>query len=83
MELVKCRTIDLHSRTRRSSWRLWSPERRQAPDHTGFYSLADDYPAFTTAITHQRDPIYLTTVVGAPHGRWLMGKATERASFSR
>jgi 4-hydroxy-3-polyprenylbenzoate decarboxylase len=49
-------------------------------DHTGFYSLADLYPRLhVTAITHRRDPIYPTTVVGKPPQEdfWL-GKATER-----
>lgn len=49
-------------------------------DHTGFYSLADLYPRLhITAITHRRNPIYPTTVVGKPiqEDFWL-GKATER-----
>ncbi|MDD5723133.1 MAG: menaquinone biosynthesis decarboxylase [Syntrophales bacterium] len=43
--------------------------RREGPfgDHTGYYSLEDDYPVFhVTAITHRKDPIYSTTVVGRP-----------------
>jgi 4-hydroxy-3-polyprenylbenzoate decarboxylase len=43
--------------------------RREGPfgDHTGFYSLADDYPVFhLTCITHRRQPIYHTTIVGRP-----------------
>lgn len=49
-------------------------------DHTGFYSLADRYPAFhVTAITHGRDPIYPTTIVGKPPQEdYYLGKATER-----
>jgi 4-hydroxy-3-polyprenylbenzoate decarboxylase len=36
-------------------------------DHTGFYSLADDYPVFhVECITHRKDPIYHTTLVGRP-----------------
>jgi len=49
-------------------------------DHTGFYSLADLYPRLhVTAITHRRNPIYPTTIVGKPPQEdfWL-GKATER-----
>lgn len=49
-------------------------------DHTGFYSLADYYPRFhVTAITHRRQPLYPTTIVGKPpmEDYWL-GKATER-----
>ena len=56
--------------------------RREGPfgDHTGVYSLADDYPVFhITCLTRRRDPIYWTTVVGRPpmEDYWL-GKATER-----
>jgi len=45
------------------------PLRREGPfgDHTGYYSLADDYPAFhLTAITHRRDAVYPATIVGMP-----------------
>jgi 4-hydroxy-3-polyprenylbenzoate decarboxylase len=36
-------------------------------DHTGYYSLADLYPAFhLTAITHRRDAVYPATIVGMP-----------------
>jgi 4-hydroxy-3-polyprenylbenzoate decarboxylase len=55
---------------------------REGPfgDHTGFYSLADDYPEFrVTAITHRRDPVYPTTIVGKPPQEdYYLGKATER-----
>ncbi|MFQ5461748.1 MAG: menaquinone biosynthesis decarboxylase [Phycisphaerae bacterium] len=49
-------------------------------DHTGFYSLADRYPALTvTAITHRQDPIFPATIVGAPPQEdYYLGKATER-----
>jgi len=49
-------------------------------DHTGYYSLADDYPVMhLTAMTHRREPIYPTTVVGKPPMEdYWMGKATER-----
>ena len=49
-------------------------------DHTGFYSLADYYPIFhVTCITHRKNAIYPTTIVGIPpqEDKWL-GKATER-----
>lgn len=49
-------------------------------DHTGFYSLADYYPRFhITCITHRKNPIYPSTIVGIPpqEDAWL-GKATER-----
>lgn len=49
-------------------------------DHTGFYTLRDEYPAIhVTAITSRKDPIYLTTIVGQPPKEDLfLGKATER-----
>lgn len=49
-------------------------------DHTGFYSLADYYPVFhVTCITHRKDAVYPTTIVGIPpqEDKWI-GKATER-----
>ncbi len=58
------------------------PFHREGPfgDHTGFYSLADDFPAFhVTAITTRKDPIYATTVVGVPPQEdGAIGRATER-----
>jgi 4-hydroxy-3-polyprenylbenzoate decarboxylase len=58
------------------------PMRREGPfgDHTGFYSLADDYPVFhVTAITHRNNPIYPTTIVGRPPMEDVfLGKTTER-----
>lgn len=58
------------------------PLRCEGPfgDHTGFYSLADDYPVFhVTCITHRKDPIYPTTIVGRPPMEDVyLGKATER-----
>ncbi|MGD9690965.1 MAG: UbiD family decarboxylase [Phycisphaerales bacterium] len=49
-------------------------------DHTGFYSMPDRYPLLeVTAITHRRDPVYPTTVVGLPPQEdYFLGKATER-----
>ncbi len=36
-------------------------------DHTGYYSLADEYPVFhVTAITHRSNALYSATVVGRP-----------------
>ena len=49
-------------------------------DHTGYYSLADDYPVLkVTAITHRRNAIYPCTIVGPPpmEDRYI-GLATER-----
>lgn len=49
-------------------------------DHTGFYSLADWYPAFhITCISHSKNAVYPATIVGIPpmEDAWL-AKATER-----
>lgn len=70
----------------------WEPGRADDPlgpgavfegpfgDHTGFYSLPDRYPIVdVTAITHRRDAIYPTTIVGLPPQEdYYLGKATER-----
>ena len=49
-------------------------------DHTGYYSLADDYPVFhVTAITHKKKPVYSATLVGPPPMEdCYLAKATER-----
>ncbi len=52
-------------------------------DHTGFYSLPDRYPIVrVTAITHRKDAVYPTTIVGLPPQEdYYLGKATERIFF--
>ena len=54
--------------------------RREGPfgDHTGYYSLADEYPVFhLTAITRLRQAIYPATIVGRPPMEdCFMAKAT-------
>ena len=45
------------------------PIRSEGPfgDHTGYYTLPEDYPAFhITAITHRSDAVYPSTIVGQP-----------------
>lgn len=58
------------------------PYQQEGPfgDHTGFYSLADDYPVFhVTCITHRKNPVYPTTIVGRPPMEDVyLGKTTER-----
>ena len=58
------------------------PLRTEGPfgDHTGYYSLADEYPLFhLTAITHRKDFLYPTTIVGIPPMEdYYLGMATER-----
>ncbi|HTR03150.1 MAG TPA: menaquinone biosynthesis decarboxylase [Thermoanaerobaculia bacterium] len=56
--------------------------RREGPfgDHTGFYSLDDDFPVFhVTAVTRREKPVYLTTIVGKPPMEdGFLGEAVER-----
>jgi len=49
-------------------------------DHNGFYSLEGEFPVFhVTCVTHRRDPIYMTTVVGPPPQEdFWMGHLVER-----
>ncbi|HXI55264.1 MAG TPA: UbiD family decarboxylase, partial [Polyangia bacterium] len=87
VEMVKCKTNDLEVPASadfvlEGYVDVDEALRREGPfgDHTGYYSLADDYPVFhLTAITRREAPIYATTVVGPPpqEDAWL-GKATER-----
>lgn len=86
VKMVKCKTIDMEvpaeSEIILEGYVPLDEIRREGPfgDHTGYYSLADDYPVFhITAMTHRRDPIYCTTIVGKPPQEdFYMGKATER-----
>ena len=49
-------------------------------DHTGFYSLTDEYPRFhVTAVTRRRDAVYPATLVGIPPQEdACIAQATER-----
>ncbi|MBF1695427.1 MAG: UbiD family decarboxylase, partial [Selenomonas sp.] len=86
VELVKCVTGDLEvpatAEIILEGYVDTDEMRREGPfgDHTGYYSLADDYPVFhITAITHRKDPIYAATVVGRPPMEdCFLAKATER-----
>ncbi|MFQ5845211.1 MAG: UbiD family decarboxylase, partial [Planctomycetota bacterium] len=73
VEMVRCKTVDLEvpataeivleGTVRPGELRTEGP----FGDHTGYYSLPDEYPVFhVTAVTHRRDPIYQTIVVGRP-----------------
>lgn len=49
-------------------------------DHTGYYSLAEDFPVFhVTCVTQRKKAVYPATIVGVPpmEDGW-MGKAVER-----
>ena len=86
LELVKCETVDLevpaHAEIILEGYVLLDELRSEGPfgDHTGFYTLPDEYPVFhITCITHRKSPIYAATIVGKPpmEDAW-MGKAVER-----
>ncbi|HXP17768.1 MAG TPA: UbiD family decarboxylase [Terriglobales bacterium] len=86
VELVKCETVDLEvpatSEIVLEGHVHLDELRTEGPfgDHTGFYSLEDLYPVFhVSCITHRKNPIYATTIVGKPpmEDGW-MGKAVER-----
>jgi 4-hydroxy-3-polyprenylbenzoate decarboxylase len=86
VRLVKCKTIDLEVPANAEiiieGYVDQSELREEGPfgDHTGFYSLAGIFPVFhVTAVTHRRNPIYQTTIVGKPPQEdCFLGKATER-----
>lgn len=86
VEMVRCQTVDLevpaHAEIVLEGYLELGELRREGPfgDHTGYYSLADDYPVFhLTSITHRQDPIYSATVVGPPPMEdYYLGKAIER-----
>jgi 4-hydroxy-3-polyprenylbenzoate decarboxylase len=86
VEIVKCETVDLevpaHAEIVLEGYVELGELRGEGPfgDHTGFYTMMDEYPVFhLTCITHRRNPIYAATIVGKPpmEDAW-MGKAVER-----
>ena len=86
VELVKCKTIDVEVPADADfvleGFVQPGEMRPEGPfgDHTGFYTAVEDYPVFhLTAITHRRDAIYPTTIVGPPPMEdFYMGDATVR-----
>ncbi len=86
VRMVKCETSDIevpaNSEIVLEGYVELGELRREGPfgDHTGFYSLEDDYPVFhVTCVTHRKDPIYATTIVGPPPMEdFYMGRAVER-----
>ncbi|MGA2887640.1 MAG: UbiD family decarboxylase [Terracidiphilus sp.] len=86
VEIVQCETLDLqvpaHAEIVLEGYVELGELRAEGPfgDHTGFYTLTEEYPVFhLTCITHRKDPIYAATIVGKPpmEDAW-MGKAVER-----
>jgi 4-hydroxy-3-polyprenylbenzoate decarboxylase len=86
VKLVKCKTIDLEVPANAEiiieGYVDQNELRTEGPfgDHTGFYSLAGVFPVYhVTALTHRKNPIYQTTIVGKPPQEdCYLGKATER-----
>ena len=86
VEMVKCQTCDLevpaNAEIVLEGYVKLGELRTEGPfgDHTGFYSLADEYPVFhVTCITQRKEPVYATTIVGPPPMEdYYMGKAIER-----
>ena len=86
VEMVTCKTVDLEVPAQAEfvleGYVTPGELRAEGPfgDHTGYYSLAEEYPVFhLTAITHRRDAIYPTIIVGRPPTEdYFMGKAAER-----
>ncbi len=86
VEMVRCETCDLevpaNAEIVLEGYVELGELRREGPfgDHTGFYSLEDDYPVFhVTCISRRKRPIYATTIVGPPPMEdFFLGKAIER-----
>jgi 4-hydroxy-3-polyprenylbenzoate decarboxylase len=86
VEMVKCQTVDLEVPAQAEivleGYVELGELRTEGPfgDHTGFYSLEDEYPVFhITCITQREHPIYPATIVGPPPMEdFWMGKAIER-----
>jgi 4-hydroxy-3-polyprenylbenzoate decarboxylase len=86
VEMVKCETSDLevpaNAEIVLEGYVEIGEQRREGPfgDHTGFYSLEDDFPVFHIAcVTQRKNPIYATTIVGPPPMEdFYMGKTVER-----
>ncbi len=86
VELVRCVSVDLevpaHAEVVLEGYVDPDERRTEGPfgDHTGYYSLADEYPVFhVTCVTRRKAPIYPATIVGKPPMEDVyLGKATER-----
>ncbi|HUY14237.1 MAG TPA: menaquinone biosynthesis decarboxylase [Terriglobia bacterium] len=86
VELVPCETVDLevpaNAEMVLEGYVDLDDIRTEGPfgDHTGYYSLEDRFPAFhITCITHRKEPVYATTIVGPPPMEdYWMGYAVER-----
>jgi len=86
VELVRCLTIPLevpaNSQIVLEGYVEPGERRIEGPfgDHTGYYSMEDEYPVFhVTCMTMRKDAVYPATIVGQPPQEdCYMAKATER-----
>jgi 4-hydroxy-3-polyprenylbenzoate decarboxylase len=86
VEMVRCKTIDIDVPADvdfvLEGYVQPGETRPEGPfgDHTGFYTAVEDYPVFhLTAITHRKDALYPTTIVGIPPMEdYYMGDASVR-----
>jgi 4-hydroxy-3-polyprenylbenzoate decarboxylase len=86
VETVKCKTVDLwvnaDAEVVLEGYVEPGERRLEGPfgDHTGYYSLPDEFPVFhVTCVTRRKNPVYPATIVGKPPQEDdYMGKATER-----
>jgi len=86
VEMMRCQTVDLEVPAQAEIILEGTVDlaehRTEGPfgDHTGFYSLPDEYPVFHVhCMTHRNNPIYSTTLVGKPPMEDChMGQAIER-----
>jgi 4-hydroxy-3-polyprenylbenzoate decarboxylase len=86
VDVVQCKTVDVkvpaNAEIVLEGYVDTDELRPEGPfgDHTGHYTPVELYPVMhITAITHRRNPIYATTIVGKPPMEdAYLGKATER-----
>ena len=86
VELVDCLTVPLQvPATAEIVLEGWLEPGERLPegpfgDHTGFYTPVEDFPVLhVETVTHRRDPLYQTIIVGRPPQEdGPLGKATER-----
>src|ERR671931_375514 len=86
VEVVRAKTVDLEVPARAEivieGHIVRGELRDEGPfgDHTGYYTAAEPFPVVhVTCVTHRRDPVYPSIIVGVPPQEdvWL-GKASER-----
>ncbi len=86
IDIVRCKTVNIEvpAEAEFVVEGYIDPDERKTEgpfgDHTGFYSPVDEYPVFhVTCITHRKNAIYPTTIVGPPPMEdCYLAKVTER-----